>query len=295
MTVGDIAATVAGVAMIVLVFRDVFDALFHPEGRGAFARVVTRAVWRLIRRFAPRSGLPLAGPFALMAVIGTWAALLVAGWALIYLPHFPEEFTVPAELASEDRIIGALNISLVTLTTLGFGDVTPHADALQIVVPLEALVGFGLLTASISWLLLIYPVLARRRSLAYEVDLLRKAEHDTGLAPERLEPDAFERILFDLTSRLVAVERDLVNFPISYYFAERDERFSLGRSAPHLLELARRGAEPGRPDRVRLRATMLHEAVDDFARTTAERFHRARGKSTKEALRGYARDHLQDG
>ena len=278
--------------MLLLVARDVFDALFHPEGRGALARLVMRGIWQAFRRVAPRRFFPLAGPLALVAVIGTWAALLVVGWALVYLPHFPDSFDVPADFEGESRLAGALYTSLVSLTTLGFGDVTPQTDALRLVVPLEALVGFGLLTASISWLLLIYPVLSRRRSLAYEIDLLREAEADTGLSLESLEPGAAERLYAEFTSRLIAVERDLVNFPISYYFAEADARFSLPRSAPYLLELARRGAEQGQPEPVRLRATMLLEALDDLARTSADRFHRVRGASTSDALRGYAHDHL---
>ena len=47
------------------------------------------------------------------------------------------------------------------------------------VVPIEALLGFGLLSASISWLLLIHPAIARRRTLADEIALLRKAEEET--------------------------------------------------------------------------------------------------------------------
>ena len=43
--------------------------------------------------------------------------------------------------------------------------------------------------------------------------------------------------------------------------------------------------------RVRLRATMLREAIDDFATTTA-RFHRSGAESTDELLAGYASDHL---
>jgi hypothetical protein len=121
---------------------------------------------------------------------------------------------------------------VVTLTTLGFGDVTPDAAALRLIVPLEGLLGFGLLSASTSWLLLIYPVLSRRRSLAYEITLLREAEGTAAEPVGRLEPEALERLYAELTSRLVAVERDLVSFPISYYFAEEDPRFSLAASGP---------------------------------------------------------------
>ena len=48
---------------------------------------------------------------------------------------------------------------------------------------------------------------------------------------------ARERDLLD-ERRLVAVERDLVTIPLSYYFAERDERFSLAAVMPWLLALA---------------------------------------------------------
>jgi ion channel len=285
-----VISTALGVGMIGLAARDVFDALFHPEGRGTFARLISRAVWWLFRRPGPHPGLfPLAGPVALISVIAIWASLLVVGWAVIYWPHLPEGFSFSQATAPSGSFVEALHISLVTLTTLGFGDVTPHAPALRLLVPLEGLLGFGLLSASISWLLLIYPVLSRRRSLAYEITLLR----GSGGSVARLEPEALERLYTELTSRLVAVERDLVSFPISYYFAEEDPRFSLAASAPYLIELVDHGASREEAG-VRLRAELLRQATDDLAATAAVRFHRDGGGTTEEVLRAYARDHLRD-
>jgi ion channel len=294
-TVGTVLSTAAGVAMIGLAGRDAFDALFHPEGHATVARLIARRVWRLFRRTGAEHRLfPLGGPAALVAVIATWAALLVVGWGLIFWPHMPSGFHFePGVESAGSDFVHALNVSLVTLTTLGFGDITPTATALRLILPLEALLGFGLLTASISWLLLIYPVLARRRSLAYEISLLRAAEAETHLSLDRLEPEAADRVYAELTSRLVAVERDLVNFPISYYFAEADPRFSLPAAAPYLLELARRGTADGTPDRVRLRAHLLHSAVDDLGKTAAG-FHGGRADDVEEMLRAYARDHLRE-
>jgi hypothetical protein len=288
-----VLSTAAGVAMIGLAARDVFDALFHPEGRGTFARLISRGVWWLFRRPGPRPRLfPLAGPVALIAVIATWAGLLLVGWALILWPHVPDGFSFDQRVGAHGDLLEALHISLVSLTTLGFGDVVPDADALRLIVPLEGLLGFGLLSASISWLLLIYPVLSRRRSLAYEITLLREAE-SAGESTDQLEPEAVERLYAELTSRLVAVERDLVSFPISYYFAEEDARFSLAASAPYLLELVRHGETEAQPIRVRMRARLLRRAVEDLAATTAKRFHRAPAGTTDDVLRAYARDHLR--
>jgi hypothetical protein len=40
---------------------------------------------------------------------------------------------------------------------------------------------------------------------------------------------------------------------------------------------------------------MLCAAIDDFARTTAERFHGGEAAPTAELLERYARDHLREG
>jgi hypothetical protein len=64
----------------------------------------------------------------------------------------------------------------VTLATLGYGDIVPTSDLLRVLVPLEALVGFALLTAALSWVISVYPALSRRRSLARGATLLKGSE-----------------------------------------------------------------------------------------------------------------------
>jgi hypothetical protein len=117
---GTLLSTSAGVALIGLVGRDAFDALFHAEGSGTFSRQLTRAVWWVFRRAGTRHGLfSIAGPVALVTVIATWAGLLVLGWALVFWPHMPGGFRFDAgvEAAGPD-FVDALNVSLVTLTTI---------------------------------------------------------------------------------------------------------------------------------------------------------------------------------
>ena len=185
---GTLLSTAAGVGLIGLVGRDAFDALFHAEGRGMFSRQITRAVWQVFRRAGTRHvRLSLAGPVAFVTVLATWAGLLVLGWALVFWPHMPGSFRFDPDVeAAGSDFVHALNVSLVTLTTLGFGDITPTSEALRLILPLEALLGFGLLSASISWLVSIYPALSRRRSLAYEISLLRAAEAEDDLSLDAL-------------------------------------------------------------------------------------------------------------
>src|SRR3982751_6479784 len=84
----------------------------------------------------------------------------------------PESFNLGSGVDPSHPFVDSFYMSMATLSTVGFGDVAPATIALRLITPLEALLGFGLLTASISWLLSIYPVLSRRRSLAYEINLL---------------------------------------------------------------------------------------------------------------------------
>jgi hypothetical protein len=223
----------------------------------------------------------------------SWAMLLIVGWALVLVPHMPEAFTFTTG-AHSGRVVESLYLSLVTLTTVGFGDIAPAEGWLRLVAPLEAFIGFGLLTASVSWLLSIYPLLSRRRSLAYEIHLLTEAESETGAALTEMEPWAAESVYSELMTRLVSVERDIVTFPVAYYFTEADSRFALPASMPSLLRLAEAGCVEDVPAPVRLRATMLRDAIADFARTIAERFHGSPAQDTDELLDDYARDHLLD-
>jgi hypothetical protein len=290
-TQATIALTAAAVVLVGLALRDVFDTLFHESGRAVISRLLMRAVWRAFRRLGGRRRLSLAGPIALIVVVMSWATMLVVGWALLLMPHMPESFAFGSGPKS-GRVVESLYLSLVTLTTVGFGDIAPAEAWLRLVTPLEALIGFGLLTASVSWLLSIYPLLSRRRSLAYEIHLLTEAEAKTGKPVTELDVSAAESVYSDLTSRLVSVERDMVTFPVAYYFAEADPRFALPAAMPPLLRLAEAGRQEGVPEPVRLRATMLRDAIDDFAKTTADRFHRSTAESTGELIDDYARDHL---
>ena len=296
--VATVISTLAGPAIIVLALRDIFDALFHQGARGVLSRWIMRGTWWVFHRLTRvrRGLLPIAGPTMLLLIVVTWAGMLAIGWALIYWPHMPQGFLLtspPSELPL-GHLIDSLYISLVTLSTIGFGDITPVYGWLRLLMPVEALIGFGLLTGSISWLLSIYPALLRRHSLAYEVSLLREAEQERGLGISDLDDGGAESLFAELTSRLVTVERDLVTFPISYYFAASDRRFALSSVMPYLLELAERGCREELPDSLRLRAMLLREAIDDFARTTAARFHGHRSESTQELLEAYGRDHFRD-
>ena len=288
-----VLATTIGIALIATALRDIFHELFHPGGMGTVSHWMMRIVWLCFQSLARQwpCALQLAGPTALLTVIGSWTLLLAIGWALIYLPHLPGQFLLSTGLdpLNQRGFIDALYVSVVTLSTLGYGDITPNSSWLRLLAPVQALIGFALLTAAISWVISLYPVLSRRRSFAHEVTLLREAESKSGIAVV-LQEDAAD-VLRTLASRLVTLRGDLMQFPVSYYFHAGDERSALPSVMAYIIDLADGGKAAERPQSVRLGAAVLSGATEDFAQTLADSFLRGRGASAAEVMRAYAEDH----
>ncbi|HKO39124.1 MAG TPA: potassium channel family protein [Solirubrobacterales bacterium] len=290
----DVVWTLLGIALIAIALRDIFDVLFHPVGRGIIARRVVLGVAGVARRVPGSKGTVglLAGPIGYAAVVATWATLLAVGWALIFMPHLPEGFTFDPGLDPEQHsgFSDALYVSLVNLTSLGYGDISPASSGLRLLGPVETMFGLGLLTASISWLISIYGAISRRDSLAHEVHLAKEAEERLGEKLADADPELLESLLAAFAEQLIRVRRDVIHFPITHYFRTEDEERALAGLLPFLSDLADEAGEEGRPLSLRVRAGILRETIDDFAGTLRARL-RLRGDSTDDTLQHYQSDH----
>jgi hypothetical protein len=290
----DLVWTLLGIAVIALALRDIFDVLFHPLGRGMIARRVVRGVAGTARRIpGPKSTLALlAGPLSYVAVVATWAGMLAVGWALVFLPRLPEGFNFDPALdpASHSGFLDALYISLVNLTSLGYGDISPASPLLRVLGPIETMFGLGLLTASISWLISIYSAISRRDSLAHEVHLAKEAEERLGEKLADADPELLEALLAGFAGQLIRTRRDLIHFPITHYFRTEDEERALAGLLPFLTSLADEAGGDERPDSLRVRAEILRMAIDDFAATLRVRL-RMPGEDTDATLRHYRSEH----
>lgn len=290
-------ATLVGVILIITALLDIFQTLFHPSGKGILSRTLAYGAWKAIRPLASRypTTLQFAGPLGFLATVATWAALLALGWAFVYWPRLPGGFSFDPGMDPSDNagFIDALYFSIVSLATLGYGDISPEAKWLRIIAPLQALTGFGLLTASITWLLSIFPTLSQRRAFADEVLLLREAEAQTGVPVTDLDPDTAQQMLGELTSQLITIRGDLIKFPSAYYFHGRDEQAELSVAMPYLLRLAEKAGDAACAPEVRARAVMLRGAIEEFSATLASRFlGLSPSTPTEEVMEAYARDHL---
>ena len=282
--------TVLGVAVVLAVLRDIFHTLWHPSGHGGLGRRVLAAIWRIGRpRRGHRRVRALAGPLAMVVVVMAWVALIVLGWTLIYWPHLDDGFFITESLKETSRggLLDALYLSMVTLATLGFGDIVPTAEWLRVAVPLQAMLGFVLLTAVVTWVLQVYPALTRRRALAIRLSLLRRADAVRVLAEEDVPMAA--NLLEDLAGEVVQARVDLTQYAETYYFRDGEESASLAATIGTAVRLAEAAQTSPRAD-MRFAGSLLDTALGDFARLLDEQFLRV-GGPPRAVLAAYSADH----
>jgi hypothetical protein len=287
--VTDWVVTILGAVLVLVVVRDVFHTLFHPVGHGSIAPQVMKFVWWLLRLLpSDRRITSLTGPLGIGLVVLTWGAIAVVGWAMLYYASMPEGFAYSSELEGLPRSteFDSLYISLVTIGTLGFGDVVPTLPVLRLLVPLESLFGFMLLTAAVSWVLQIYPALHRRRVLALQLSTLREVRRaDPTLGIGSIPSD----VLTGIANAVVEVRNDFTQYGATYYFRDVEADASLAASLVYATELATEAAD-SRDDQIRLAGAMITSAVDSLARLLQEEFLRFDG-DTAAVIKAYAEDH----
>jgi|TARA_Y100000815_G_scaffold244186_1_gene242239 hypothetical protein len=279
----------AGLIVVLVALWDIFHTLWHPGGFGRIARWVFQLVWWATKHVLPSHTRQLAGPIGILGTVALWTGLVVIGWTLVYLPHMSDGFYFGSALRPQQSsdALTALYLSLVTVATLGFGDVTPADPVLRLLAPFEALLGFVLLTAAISWILQVYPALGRRRSVAKRLSLLQSS-HATAVVAGG-EPCVASRLLDAVTDGTIQAETDLMQYAESYYFIEEEEELSLAATLPHALELAEAGRTSSSRE-VQLAADMLTAAVESLA-LLLDRAYLKTGSATPEVLASYRSDH----
>src|SRR3954454_12187006 len=285
-----------GLALIGVALHDLFDTLFHPAGRGALSDRVGRVVWFVFRRLANhgRNFMTLAGPVAILSIMVMWVTCMVFGFAFIYYPFMHNQFALAPGLdpSRHHGFMDALNVSLGSLITVG-GDFNAKSKLIRLVMGLEALIGFGLLTASVSWLLSIYPALERRRTLAHEATLLHYAEMNTGLRVHELPSSEAQDVIWGLAASMATTRNDLTQFPVIYYFHSGDEQSGFSGALPYLAELAQAASHPTMPPSVRMSGIALGGALDDYLEFIAKTFIHMPHHDKGAIMKRYADEHLR--
>ncbi|MEB2529283.1 transporter [Kocuria rosea] len=287
----DVLLTALGIMVIVAGLMDMFHTLLHPSGQGRLSRLVLSAVWRVSKATGHRAG-SAVGPAAMVAVVLLWVLLQAAGWALIYYPHIPGGFMYSSGInpAAYPDAVEAVYVSVVTLSTLGYGDVVATDPWIRVASPLEALTGFALLTAALTWFTQIYPPLMRRRALA--LDLKGLADADYAETIGEVEPAIASRVLDSLQADLTKISVDFTQHTEGFYFQESNPDLSLARQLPYALRLRDAAMARSEPA-VRSSAQRLSSALDQLGSEIKDDFV-GTGEHPGEVFAAYAAEHGQN-
>jgi hypothetical protein len=280
---------ILGAAVIVVGLQDVFHTLFHPAKAGDISDAIAASIWRFFHTLIP-GALSLAGPLAFVMIVLFWAASVVIGFALIFFPLLPAHFTFTQGLdpANYRSFLGAVDISLSSLISLSIGAYSKEV-IIQCLMGIESTLGFGLLTAAVSWLLSIYPVFEHRKSLAHEVSLLHFAEVTGARRLEDISDTDLHQLLEGFAAQVITCRNELSQFPITYYFHEDETKTALAGVLPYLADIAEQNVR--RDGAAGLSATILGGAVEDYLKLIASSFLKRSFTSRDEILHAFASDH----
>jgi len=284
--------SIVGVLIVVWTLREVFLDLFQPSGSGSLSAFLGRAIFQLSKHVP--STMRVSGPLCIVVVIACWAFLVAAGFALIYWSSFPYAFHLAEQQAPgiQNKLWAVLYFSLGSLTTLSSAEIVPRGNVLRMLAACESLIGQSLVTASITWIVLIYPALGRMRALSRRTSNLVRAEQQTGLSA--LSGGA-ESILVDFAASITRTRVDFIHFPLIYYFHADTEGASLARSLCNLTKLAELGRNRENSEPTRLAGAMLSNAISDIAALLSAKFvSNVDGQSPSAVFQAVGRDHLEE-
>lgn len=266
-----------GIALLLVVLWDAFETIVLPRRvrrRVRLTRGFYRLTWlpwralcRRLRMGNTRENvLSVYGPISLLALLATWAVLLVVGFALVHW-GLQTRLQTPAGLRG---FAADVYFSGTTFFTLGLGDVTALSTAGRVLTVAEGGTGFGFLAVIIGYLPVLSQAFSRRE---VNVTLLDARAGSPPSAAELLKRHAGvdgNAALVELLGNWEQWSADLVethiSFPVLAYYRSQHDNQSWVTALTTILDvcaLLMSGTTEGASRSARLTFAMArHAAVD---------------------------------
>jgi hypothetical protein len=228
----DLLLVPAGAILIFAGVVDVFFTVLHYDGFGFLSSRLYNSLYNSVRfltRPLPRRyralGLSTAAPLMVPVTIVVWILLVSWGYALVYYSGMVRGDFSLSVTSLDPSFMEALYFSGITISTLGLGDITPTSGLYQVISVSEALMGFGILTLAITYVLGIYGVFQQLGVLS--AGLYHQAQ-DTRDPLSILSPHfpggqhrGLESHMMQLHRGVVEIYEGIRRYPIVYYFHSR--------------------------------------------------------------------------
>jgi hypothetical protein len=174
------AEAVVGVALLAIIFYDLFQSVVLPRpsvGKLRVSTLLIRPLWALWRFLGNRmrqvgrreNWLGSFGPIVLIVLLLFWALSIILGYGLI-LDAVAGEIKPPPE-----NLATSLYFSAGTLLPLSYGDIVPFGPVATLAVLAESATGVALIALVISLLFSLYGSFQQREELVVVLDALAGA------------------------------------------------------------------------------------------------------------------------
>lgn len=231
---------VIGTGLIVIAIADIYLTVLYPRGdKGLVSNRLARGLWylfrvcgRITRRHRDRI-LSYIGSTLLVVTVAVWVLLLIVGFALIYLPALGNEIRMEGGNTPTD-FVTAIYYSGYSIATLGTGDITPRTGTYRLLMILEAVLGFSVITMTLTYFESVYSQLIKRNVFALS---LHHRTRQTGDAAEMLArfgasgsfDSSTHQDITNMAQNLMTVLESNHSYPALSYFRLEESYYALAR------------------------------------------------------------------
>jgi hypothetical protein len=230
-----------GLVLIALATLDILLTVLHVQVESPFSNRLHRRFWYgllLVSRGLPegaRAGvLGWGAPLMIGGVVVFWSALYVIGFALLYAPyvHDPAVFSI-SDVEPQSAMGDALYFSGLSFFTLGYGEIVPVHPLARLLAVLQGGLGLTTLSLSVTYLLSVYPLIARKMGLAESLNLETAGRADGAVLAQRYvrggRYEALAQRLFGINGELLQLGQAHGLYPVLYYVRPREVHQSFVR------------------------------------------------------------------
>lgn len=226
---------IAGILIVVVVLQDFMFTTLSGQGSGFITHAFNRFVFHTLR---PKKGHVLINSFGFLHLIGTltnWILLILGGSYLIFLSH--PDFVMNSFDNTPADGLDRLYYTIYVFSTLGNGDFLSGEGFGRIYTALLSLIGFGMLTTAITYMISVTGAALNKRNLSVFISIM--ADTPISLYHYAMQKEKGMMLLEKcelISEKLIMHANNHLSYPIIHFFLTTHKRRSLSLHVATLYE-----------------------------------------------------------